>query len=174
MSRPDWDPGWNAQLIGMFVPSRRADLARSPALATIRFLWLSFVFALLSFVAVLAVIAPAGETDAGWFPWAILATAVAVHLVGVPVVHRRMVADGTPDSLVASFREAMFLGIFISEAIAMLGFVGAIARGGLWVYLLAMPLALLGLVRVGPLQRVFERCDERLRERGSPLRMTEA
>jgi hypothetical protein len=44
----------------------------------------------------------------------------------------------------------------------------------LWLYVLGLVIALIGLARVAPSQRVFRMLDEKLAERGSPLRMTDA
>lgn len=177
MTRPDWDPGWGAQLTGMFIPSRRTALAGSPALTTIRFLWLAFAYALVAFAVVLAFISPGDPSVVGWLPWGIVGWAAVIHLVAIPVVLRRMATpppEAAEPDLLITFRDAMLLGVALSESIALIGFVAAFLTSSLWVYLMSLALALLGLVRVGPFQRTFERCDLRLQEQGSVLRMTDA
>ncbi len=164
-------------MIRQLVPFRRSARAQPDALLATRLIWFGIASAVPLYWFVLTYVSAEESLPADWTSYAIPALGVLVNVIVIPIGIRRMVSipsNGPESSLVASFRAGMFLGIAASGAVALIAFATSFLTGSHWTYALSLPFTLIGLVRTGPFQRTFRRCDDLLGERGSPFRMSAA
>lgn len=150
---PAGDPGWPNPL-RFLVPfglgmRRRQD--GEPIVTGLRYLWLSFTFAVVMIGVVVAILLPGIGGESGLAP---LAAAVvggygAASLGVGPRLGRRL--DCTDEAtLLATYRTRFFLRVAVAEVAALLGFVGFILSGAWWLYPLGAAFTLVGFARVAP------------------------
>jgi hypothetical protein len=100
--------------------------------------------------------------------------ALGLHVLLIPFGKRMMIRSNKEAGLVARYRLRMFIGVghsVIGEFIAIIfTFLGA----RFMVIPVGAAVAMTGLWRIAPTQRLFHWCDERLQAQGTPMRMTEA
>jgi F0F1-type ATP synthase membrane subunit c/vacuolar-type H+-ATPase subunit K len=179
MTGNEADPGWRPALsrtvrsLNPFHVLKRVKTIPQDGLTVTRSILLSIVYALFVFVIVLTVIAPTRAGDIGPFPY-LVAAAGLISISAVTWLVRRPLAAGDEKSLASAWRTRFFVGLGFAEAAAMLGFLGAIITGRIWVYTVRLAFALLGIWEMAPSRRNLGRDQERIRERGSTLNLTRA
>lgn len=178
----DRDPGWKLSPL-LFVPilgprlhARRLARSGADGIVRTRQLFASFVTAVVLFAVVLvggAVPDPEGSADIT--PWILGVCVVGVAaLVATRQIAGRSLDCSTAPALAESYRTRFFLGIAVSESVALLGFVGAFLAPGGIVYLVGGAIALVGFSIVAPTRRHLEREDEELRGRGCAISLYDA
>ena len=178
----DRDPGWKLSplpfvpIIGPRLHARRLARSGANGIVLTRQLFTSFVAAVLLFaVVLLSGAVPDREESANVTPWVLGVGAVGVAaLVATRHIARRSLDCSTATTLAASYRTRFFLGIAVSESVAMLGFVGAFVAPGSVVYLVGGAISLVGFSFMAPTRRHLEREDEELRGRGCAISLYDA
>lgn len=156
---PYEDPGWRSSfkvMIPYVGPRLAAKHHRAPIEMT-RSLFLAFVSAWALFAWVLAFLpldeeSPLAGTVAAGIVVAIGILSVVGGLAFIPPLD-----CASPEALLGSWRNRMFLRLLSAEVPAIAGFVLAFQVGSIWPYLLAAPFALVGFVRVAPTTGSFAR-----------------
>jgi hypothetical protein len=174
-SRPGWDRGWGVAVKAL-VPLRRFKPESPDVLYATRLLWLGIAYSLPLYLVVLLFMDTDDVPDA-WASVVVVAVGLLVNVLAIPVIIRSMVAiePNDPETrLVITYRTGMLYGIGASESVGLLAFAASFVSGSYWTYVLSLPFSMIGLVRTGPFQRTFRRCDRLLAERGSPYRMSDA
>jgi hypothetical protein len=83
-----------------------------------------------------------------------------------------MIRGREEDNLVMAFRTSFFLGIGVSEVVALVAIVCTFISAPLGIIVLGAVITLSGFARIAPTQRLFRWCDGRLQAKGKPIRMT--
>ena len=161
MDRPPKDPGWQltpgviARLLVPGAMQRLAAQGKWHALVVTRFLFASFVnglvlIGLLVVLFVPGVGAPEGGDRSLWIA-AIVVVGIGATLFGF--LFRPGLDCSSDPALTSSFRTRMFLRIASAEAVALLGFVGALVTSTWWLYFLGLAFAAVGMFHAAPSAR---------------------
>jgi hypothetical protein len=178
------DPGWwpaLKRLPRLMIPFRgRPGTGRRPeadGLTGLRLIFIGIVGSLwMSLGVLLSIVDPKdwfAPGHVGWFPALVVAAGVA-SVLRLRSLGSRPLDPSSLTSLAASYRDRMFIGIAVSEAPALIAFVGTFLMGVLWVYLVGLGFSTINLILVGPTRRNLEQLQEAIRSRGSPLSVVEA
>lgn len=174
------DPGWKPALIPlmrrMLMPWTRARFDRpqpgGDGLIIFRVIWLSLVVALYLFLIPLGFIVP-WSGDAGWR--ALVVTFIGVFSVVLVARIRTWKIDATDEtSLRTSYTRIFYVGFAVAEGAAMIAFIAVFLTNTLWVYLIGVAFATVGMVLISPSKSNLAYHQRRLRERGSALSLVEA
>lgn len=79
----------------------------------------------------------------------------------------------TPQTLAASYRGVMFIGIGFADSVALFGFAGIFIGGKFWLYFLGLAFALVGLALIAPTRADIERRQRQIEAQGSTLTLLE-
>jgi hypothetical protein len=112
-----------------------------------------------------------GRTNS--FFWVVVGVGVT-SLAYVQSIRARSLNTSSPKALSVSYRAQTFIGIGVSEAAALAGFVGSFVMGTWWIYLLGAIFATIGLVLIGPTKREIARRQEWIASQGSSLSLGQA
>ena len=176
------DPGWRPSLRGLWwyalpivgsVTRVRARHREANGLIALRSVFLGLIVPLLLFVVVLGFIEPWDGGDEGWVPWAVVAIGIA-SLVYVARIRRRHLPSTSPEALAHVYRAWFFIGVGVSSAAALWGFVGVLLGGSLWIYLVGLAFGLVGLWMIAPTRSDIERRQCEITAAGSPLSLLDA
>lgn len=179
----DRDPGWKLSpllfvpIIGSHLHARRLQRSGADGIVRTRQLFASFVTALVLFAVVLVSgTVPDDQgvsTDA--MPWILGVGAIGiVALVATRRIAGRSLDCSTATMLAASYRTRFFVGIAVSESVALLGLVGAFVASSSVVYLVGGAIALVGFSFIAPTRTHLEREDEASQSRGCAISLYDA
>ena len=145
---------------------------QADGLTALRFIFIGLVVSLFLFLVVLSFIVPwNGSGDAKWLLPAI-AVVAAIGLARVRAARNRPLKIESRERLAGSYRANRFLGVGYSEAPA--AFFGAVFVGKLWLYLVGLTSALVGLALIAPTRADIERRQQQIAAQGSSLSLLEA
>ena len=175
------DPGWSAAVRDFAVTAvpivglaflRHRSKNPTPLVAT-RALFLQFAWAIALIGLVVLILRSYADfsPDAGTPPLDAGPTATAaVAFVGAgAIIASRLVGrlDGsTPEQLLGSWRTRFFLRMALSEAAALLGFVGFVLTYSLWPWLAGLGISAIGFALLAPTARQIQADQEHLAEQG--------
>jgi hypothetical protein len=178
----DHDPGWRPSLralgwtaipvVGLFMRAK-ARGRETNWLILLRTIFLALVPALFLFPVALSFIEPWDGGDERWVPRAVLLSGI-VSVVWVLGIRRRQLPTSSPEALAGSYRALLFIGIAAAEVPVFAGITGVLLRGSLWIYLVGLPFALVGLWMVAPSKSDIERRQREITASGSPLSLLAA
>ncbi|MGH2651241.1 MAG: hypothetical protein ACRDHK_08535 [Actinomycetota bacterium] len=147
---------------------------RTDGLTALRSIFVGLVSGLFMFLVVLSFIAPwNGRGRAGWVLGLVLLLG-AIGLARVRAARNRPLHIESRDKLARSYRANFFLGVGSSEAPALVGVFGAVFVGKLWLYLVGLASALIGLALIAPTRADIERRQQQIAAQGSSLSLLEA
>jgi F0F1-type ATP synthase membrane subunit c/vacuolar-type H+-ATPase subunit K len=174
------DPGWLPSLRGLAWPlipfvglmklRRRTE---ANGLVALRTVFLSIVVALFLFLLSLSFLGRWDGGDERWVPWTVVALGIC-SLAGMSWVRRRPLVTGSPEALASSYRTRFFMGIGVAESAALFGFAGVFIGCSLWIYLIGLVFALVGLWMIAPSRLDIERRQTEITAAGSPLSLLDA
>ena len=175
------DPGWLPSLRGLWwtlipivnLTKISALRKETNGLVGLRRVFLGILFALFLFLWAMSFIAPWDGGDERWVPWAVVAIGI-VSLAWVASIRRRPLPTNSPEALARHYRALFFIGVGFAESAAMFGLVGVLIGGSLWIYLLGLAFALVGLWIIAPSHMDIERRQSEIRAAGSPLSLLDA
>lgn len=143
-------------------------------LTGLRSIFVGLVSALFLFLVVLSFIAPwNGRGGAGWVLGLVLLLG-AIGLARVRAARNRPLKIESRDKLVNSYRAIFFIGVAFAEMPALVAFVGVLFADKLWLYLVGLTFALLGLALIAPTRADIERRQQQIAAQGSSLSLLEA
>jgi hypothetical protein len=159
----DEDPGWDQAVarIPSAFPDRRAKEA--DPLTVLRMIFLGLEIALFLWLLVLSFATPWNSGDVGLAPW-IVAAAGLLSLAGVAWLRRRPLHTGSEAGLAAQFRTAMLLGIAFAEIAWLIAVVTTFIAQSLWIYVLGLVFAVLGMTLVAPRRAEIARRQRQIDE----------
>jgi hypothetical protein len=138
-------------------------------LVVLRQVFTSFVFALLMFGVVIAVLYSTSDPP-GDPPHGVAAALLAAGTVGLLAgtrFERSKPLDCTDDTALANgYRARFFLRVAFADAVALFGFVGFFLTYDWWPYPTGLLIATFGFARAAPTAANLRREQERLAERG--------
>ena len=140
------DPGWDLNPVARFPFSRHAHPNPAPtggALTVMRYLFLAFTGALVSFVIVIASLPDTGK-GSPW-PWLLAVLGITALCVGRAALAERPLDDSSPAKLFASYQTRFFLRIAFGESIALFSFTFTFLGAPPWIYYLGGAIALVRL-----------------------------
>jgi hypothetical protein len=174
------DPGWRPALRPLFrsvlIPflSTRKQARNTPTLVGLRTLVLVLPIQWLLFLGLLRITGPDTDRGGRWVPIVVgIDGLIAIRLVMAFVRKQPLDASDLP-SLAASYRALFLVGWAVVDGVVLFGFVGFFLAGHLWVYLLAIPPAAVGLGFLAPTRSEIDRRQRELRSMGSSLSLLEA
>jgi len=176
------DPGWWPSLRGLWwylipilgeVMRARWWRKETNGLIAIRGRFLGFLVSLFLFVFAMSFIAPWDGGDERWVPWAVAALGV-YSLAAMAWIRRRPLVTGSPEALAGSYRARFFIGVGLAQSAALFGLAGVFIGGSLWIYLLGLAFALIGLWTTAPTRLDIERRQREITAAGSPLSLLDA
>ena len=179
------DPGWRPILrsvalmaipfVGVFLSRRRRRI--TDGLTALRSIYVGTVMAVWLLGLVLLFIVPRRHwfalSRSNSFFWVVLGVGVT-SLVYVRAIRSRSLKTSSPAALSASYRGNFFIGLGVSEAAALAGFVGSFIIGTWWIYLMGASFATIGFVTIGPSRREIARRQEQIASQGSSLSLGKA
>ena len=179
------DPGWRPILrsvaliaipfVGVFMWRRRSRNA--DGLTALRSTYLGIVMAVWLMGLVLLLIVPRRHwfalSRSNSFFWVVLGVGVT-SLAYVQAIRSRSLKTSSPAALAASYRGNFFIGLGVSEAAALAGFVGSFAMGTWWIYLVGASFATIGFILIGPSRREITRRQDQIASQGSSLSLRKA
>jgi hypothetical protein len=175
------DPGWRPSLRALrwyavpivgYVLHRRQRRRQANGVIALRSVFLGLLVTLFLFLVPLF-IEPMDGGDERWVPWAVVVIGL-VSLVWVSLVQRRPLSTTSLEALARSYRAWFFIGIGIAVEPGLWGFVGALLGGSLWIYLVGLAFALVGLWMIAPTHQDIERRQREITATGSPLSVLDA
>lgn len=175
------DPGWKPALAPfvkrLLTPWRGTRFEPPPqktdSLILFRTIWLSLVAYLYLFLVVMSFVGLDWSGDAG--RWPLVLTLVGTMSLGIVGWIRQRPLDATDAStLRGSYTTNFYIGFAVAEFSALLAFVASFITGRLWVYLIGLAWATVGMVLIGPTKANLENKQRLLRGRGSPLSLIQA
>ncbi|TMK84747.1 MAG: hypothetical protein E6G44_09295 [Actinobacteria bacterium] len=92
-----------------------------------------------------------------------------LSLAAVQRVRSRRLDTSSAERLASSYLATLFVGIGRAELAGLVALVGTFVMGTLWIYLVGMVVAIIGLLLVGPTRREIARRQEQIAAQGSPL-----
>lgn len=157
-------------LVPGFGMQRAMAGGNGSTLLVLRALFTSYVVALVVFGVVLAVIA-GGMEPGGTSTPAVTAgiTAIGALSIVLPRLVERPLDCSSEGALLGGYRTRFFLRLAFADAAALVGFVGAILTGEAWLYLVGVPFAAVGFVRLAPTTRNIDRDQDVLNQQGCGL-----
>jgi hypothetical protein len=173
------DPGWWPSLRGLWwytipvvgpVMRVSARQRQTNGLIALRSVFLSLVVALLFFVVVYGVITPWDGGDERWVPW----TVVVIGIGSIAWIRRRPLPTTSSEALARSYRALFYIGVGVGSAAALWGLAGVLLGGSLWIYLVGLAFALVGLWMIAPTRSDIERRQREITAAGSPLSLLDA
>jgi F0F1-type ATP synthase membrane subunit c/vacuolar-type H+-ATPase subunit K len=180
------DPGWRPALrrsalihipiVGLVLLRRSGGISGN-GITALRAVYVGLVNAVWLMGFVLLFIVPRrqwfdlGRTNS--FFWVVLGVGVT-SVSYVQVIRGRPLNTSSPTALSASYRTQLFIGLGVSEAAALAGFVGSFLMGTWWIYLLGAILATIGFILIGPSRREIARRQEGIAAQGSSLSLGKA
>lgn len=132
-------------------------------LLVLRVLFGAFVTALLLYLVVLAVVLPfsAPFADPPAVTYLLLVAAMAGPSAARWIASRPLPC-GDPGAMLVAYRGRLLLAAAAGETTALTGFVAAFLAGGFWPYLVTLPLGLLALALVAPVERNIAAAEQRV------------
>jgi hypothetical protein len=176
------DPGWWPSLRGLWwyaipivgpVMRVRARRRETNGLVALRSVFLGLIVPLLLFIVVLGFIEPWDGGDEGWVPWAVVVIGIA-SLAYVAWIRRRPLATTSLEALARVYRALFFIGVGVTSAAALSGFVGVFQGGSLWIYLVGLAFGLVGLWMIAPTRSDIERRQREITSAGSSFSLLDA
>ena len=176
------DPGWWPSLRGLWwylipivgeVMRARWWRKERNGLIVLRGRFLGFLVSLFLFVFAMSFIAPWDGGDERWVPWAVAALGV-YSLAAMAWIRRRPLATRSPEALAGSYRARFFIGVGLAQSAALFGLAGVFIGGSLWIYLLVLAFALIGLWTTAPTRLDIERSQREITAAGSSLSLLDA
>jgi hypothetical protein len=176
------DPGWWPSLRGLWwyaipfvgsVMRVRARRGGTNGLIVLRRMFLGLIVPLFLFLVALSFIEPWDGGDERWVPWAVLIIGI-VSLAWVARIRRRRLSTTSLEALARSYRALFFIGLGVAEGAALWGFAGVFLGGSLWIYLVGLAFALVGLWMIAPTRLDIERRQSEITAAGSPLSLLDA
>ena len=176
------DPGWRPSLRGFpwylipfFDEVRRARGRRRErnGLIDLRSKFLGVLIPLFLFLWSMKFIAPWDGGDERWVPWAVAALGV-YSLVAIAWFRRRPLVTGSPEALAGSYRASFFIELGLADSAALFGLTGVFIGHSLWIYLVGLAFALVGMWMTAPTRLDIERRQREITAVGSPLSLLDA
>jgi len=177
------DPGWRlafrvawGAVISLldFFARRRIKRTSANELIALRAQFLTAVSPLFLFLAILPAVGSNSRPDnVHWLLFFVAGYGV-LCLANILWLRRRPLMTNTPQTLAASYKAVMFIGIGCADSVALFGFVGIFIGGTIWLYLLGLAFALPGLALIGPTRADIERRQQQIAAQGSSLSLLEA
>ncbi len=172
----DLDPGWQPSLRNMIpfvglIRVRRGG--ETNGLTILRTIFLAFVAALFLYFVAFSYIEPWDGGDERWLPWAVVAIGI-VSLIWIARIRRRQLSTASAASLADSYRVLFFVGIAVAEGAALAGIAGVLLSRSLWLYLVGLPFALVGMWTMAPSHHDIQRRQRDITAAGSPLSLLDA
>lgn len=129
----------------------------------LRSLWLNFVAALCLVGGVVLVLRLDGSrSDLTLWAGEFVALVGIVALVAVRRLHRQPLRGDTPHEIASNYFRTFFLGVAMSEAVALAAFGLFTVTGAKWLYALGLTFALAGLGQIVPDRDEMARRQEEL------------
>ncbi len=151
----------------------RARRAGTNGLIVLRSLFLSLIFPLLLFPVALTFTEPWDDGDEQWVPWAVVGAGLYA-LAAIAWIRRRALATDSREALASSYRASFFIGVGLAESAALFGVCGVFVGGSLWIYLVGLAFALVGLRMIAPTRLDIEGRQREISAAGSPLSLLDA
>ncbi len=158
------DPGWLRVTNGGL---------KGDGLTAQRTLFLAFLSSLALLLLPLSAIVPFDGNARPWFPVGLVAWGVACSVATRWIVQRPLITSDER-ALAGAYRTRMFLGISFAQSAALMGFVGPLAGGGLWLYLVGLVFSLPLMLWIAPGRRDIAAQEAKITASGSPLDLTRA
>ena len=90
--------------------------------------------------------------------------AAALVLSRLPVLERRVLSAEAEARQVTIYRAVFFIGVGLSESIALWGFVGVWITERIWMYPVGLALSLVAFARMAPSRRNIDRLQRQIDE----------
>jgi hypothetical protein len=176
---PGWRPalraGWWAvvPILDLFA-RRHIERTSANQLIALRAQFFYAVLPLFLFLAILPFAASSsGSGKVDWFTFLVAGCGV-LSLVNIRWLRRRPLMTNTTQTLAASYRAVLFIGVGSANSAALFGFVGVFIGGSFWLYLLGLAFALPGLALIAPTRADIERRQREIEAQGSSLSLLDA
>ncbi len=175
---PGWPPVFRAAwwvVVPILDVFARRHINRTSAnqLIALRAQFFTAISPLFLFLAILPFIASSGSDKVDWLPFLVAGCGV-LSLANILWLRRHALMTNTAQTLAASYRASMFIGIGSASSPALFGFAGIFVGEKFWLYLLGLAFALLGFALIAPTRADIERRQRQIEAQGSSFSLLDA
>ena len=170
------DPGWLPSLRGLWwflipivnIEKMSGWRTEESVLVVLRTVVLGIVVSLFLFLWAMSFITPWDGGDERWVPWAVVVIGI-VSLAYIARIRRRPLPTTSLEALTRYYRALFFIEVGMVVAAALWALVGVFLVGSLWIYLVGLAFAIVGLWMIAPTRSDIERRQREITAAGSQL-----